>query len=69
MNLNAKPTHLGFGGGIHRCLGSHLARRELRLTVEEFHARIPEYRLAGEAHTLGPQALWAGALPLEFEPC
>ena len=51
MNLNAKPTHLGFGGGIHRCLGSHLARRELRLTVEEFHARIPEYRLAG---TTGP---------------
>ena len=61
MNLNAKPTHLGFGGGIHRCLGSHLARRELRLTIEEFHARIPEYRLAGEAHTLWP----AGTLGLE----
>ncbi len=70
MNLNAKPTHLGFGGGIHRCLGSHLARRELRLTVEEFHARIPEYRLAGEAHTLWPAGtLGLEALPLEFEPC
>lgn len=37
--------HLSFGGGIHRCLGSHLARRELRLIVEEFHARISEYEI------------------------
>lgn len=70
MNLTAKPTHLGFGGGIHRCLGSHLARRELRLTIEEFHARIPDYRLAGEAHTLWPAGtLGLQSLPLEFEPC
>jgi cytochrome P450 len=38
-------AHLSFCGGIHRCLGSHLARRELRLIVEEFHARIPDYEL------------------------
>lgn len=70
MDLTAKPTHLGFGGGIHRCLGSHLARRELRLTIEEFHARIPEYRLAGEAKTLWPAGtLGLESLPLEFEPC
>jgi cytochrome P450 len=70
MNLTAKPTHLSFGGGIHRCLGSHLARRELRLTIEEFHARIPDYRLAGEAHTLWPAGtLGLQSLPLEFEPC
>ncbi|MEE3753034.1 cytochrome P450 [Mycobacterium intracellulare] len=37
--------HLSFGGGIHRCLGSHLARRELRLIVEEFHARISDYEI------------------------
>ncbi|WP_395312217.1 cytochrome P450 [Mycobacterium sp. AMU20-3851] len=37
--------HWGFGGGPHRCLGSHLARMELRLVVSEWLARIPEFRL------------------------
>ena len=38
--------HLAFGGGVHRCLGSHLARLELRVALEEWHARIPDYGLA-----------------------
>jgi cytochrome P450 len=38
--------HLAFGGGAHRCLGSHLARMELRVALEEWHARVPDYALA-----------------------
>jgi cytochrome P450 len=37
--------HLGFGLGPHRCLGIHLARRELRIALEVFHRRLPDYRL------------------------
>jgi cytochrome P450 len=37
--------HLAFGGGVHRCLGSHLARLELKVALEEWHRRIPDYRV------------------------
>jgi cytochrome P450 len=37
--------HLTFGGGIHRCVGSHLARMVLRVGLREWHARIPDYRV------------------------
>jgi cytochrome P450 len=37
--------HIAFGGGIHRCLGSHLARLELRVALREWHKRIPEYEV------------------------
>lgn len=39
-------NHIAFGSGPHRCLGSHLARLELNIAVEEWHKRIPDYRIA-----------------------
>ena len=43
--------HIAFGGGIHRCLGSHLARMELRVALREWHKRIPDYEIEPD-HTL-----------------
>jgi cytochrome P450 len=37
--------HIAFGAGPHRCLGSHLARMELRVALEEWHRRIPDYSI------------------------
>ncbi|GFG75761.1 cytochrome P450 [Mycobacterium botniense] len=45
--MNGKVhRHWGFGGGPHRCLGSHLARIQLTVIVAEWLARIPEFELA-----------------------
>lgn len=47
VRLDRQPNrHLAFGVGIHRCLGSHLARLEVRLSVERLLARVPAFELA-----------------------
>jgi cytochrome P450 len=51
--LDRTPNpHLAFGAGPHRCLGSHLARQELVVAMEEWHKRIPNYRLTDDAEIL-----------------
>jgi cytochrome P450 len=48
----ADNRHIAFGAGPHRCLGVHLARQELRIAMEMWHERIPEYRLRDGAEVL-----------------
>jgi cytochrome P450 len=62
--------HFAFGGGPHRCLGSHLARLELHIAMEELHKRIPDYSLATDFSELyySPGIREIRELPLVFEP-
>ena len=51
----AVNPHIAFGVGIHRCAGSNLARMEMRVSIEEWLKRIPDFRLED------PDAVtWAG---------
>jgi cytochrome P450 len=71
IDFQRQELSFAFGGGPHRCLGSHLARMEMRVTLEEWHRRIPDYALAPGA---APRVTWpAGvvgfdSLPLVFQP-
>ena len=59
--------HLAFGGGPHRCLGSHLARMELRVALAAWHERIGDYELAtGTTLQYSPGIRQVTPLPLTF---
>lgn len=46
VRLDRSPNrHLAFGGGIHRCLGSYLAKMQIGIAMREWHRRIPDYEI------------------------
>jgi cytochrome P450 len=68
VDFNRSPNrHRAFGGGPHRCLGSHLARMELRVALREFHRRIPDYEIKPGTQLIYTAALRSvESLPLIF---
>ncbi|MQY26025.1 cytochrome P450 [Nocardia aurantia] len=71
LQLDRRPNrHLSFGAGAHRCLGSHLARIELRVALEEIHRRIPDYALVESDPPIlhASQVRGCARLPITFTP-
>ncbi len=62
--------HATFGLGIHRCIGSNLARMELRVAIEEWLRRIPQFELAAGAELNWSRGLVRGprSVPVRFLP-
>jgi len=64
----AHNRHVAFGSGIHRCAGSNLARMELRVAIEEWLKRIPEFRIedGAEVTWVGGQVRGPRSVPVVF---
>jgi cytochrome P450 len=72
VQLQRRPNrHTAFGLGIHRCLGSHVARIEMSIGLEVWHERFPDYQVpAGfvPEHRYGSFMQQLTSLPLILEP-
>lgn len=67
-----ESPHLGFGQGVHACLGAPLARLLLRVELGVLHERLPDLRLAvpedGLRHTVVSEGRGLVSLPLAWTP-
>ncbi|WP_193742868.1 cytochrome P450 [Sphingobium bisphenolivorans] len=63
IDLSRPSRHVGFGAGPHMCLGLHVARTDMRIALQEWHKRIPDYRMP-DGFVVQEQ-LFAGVGPLE----
>ncbi|MGE0387534.1 MAG: cytochrome P450 [Gammaproteobacteria bacterium] len=69
FNRDGNP-HMAFGVGAHRCMGSNVARTEIRLALQEVLARLPDYTLVEEQTALSPDVgiVYAyKAVPIRFK--
>jgi cytochrome P450 len=63
--------HLSFGDGVHKCLGMHLARMEMRVLLNAVLDRLPGLRLdpdAEDPHIHGLIFRSPPNLPVRFDP-
>ena len=66
-DIGRKPRgHLGFGGGVHACLGTAIARLSVKIAFEEFHAVVPDYRRVEDQLSWMPSSTFRSPLRLEL---
>lgn len=66
-DITRKPRgHLGFGGGVHACLGTAIARLSVKLAFDEFHKVFPDYRRAESELKWMPSSTFRSPLRLEL---
>ncbi len=70
IDIARKPRHIAFGTGPHTCLGIRLAKREVRIVLEEFLSRFKNIRIKpGESHRYHVGSVFGiDYLPLEWDP-
>lgn len=66
-DIRRKPRgHLGFGGGVHVCLGTMIARLAVKTAFEEFHRVVPDYTRSGAPLAWMPSSTFRSPLKLEL---
>jgi hypothetical protein len=66
-DITRKPRgHLGFGGGVHACLGTAIARLAVKIAFEEFHKVVPEYHRVADQLPWMPSSTFRSPLVLEL---
>ena len=66
-DIARKPRgHLGFGGGVHACLGTAIARLAVKVAFEEFHQVFPDYRRVDEQLAWMPSSTFRSPLVLKL---
>jgi len=66
-DIDRKPRgHLGFGGGVHACLGAMMARQAIQIAFEEFHKVFPKYQRTDEVLPWMPSTNFRSPTKLEL---
>ncbi|MBP8306930.1 MAG: cytochrome P450 [Burkholderiaceae bacterium] len=66
-DIGRKPRgHLGFGGGVHACLGTAIARLSVKIAFDEFHRVVPHYRRVHPQLQWMPSSTFRSPLRLEL---
>ena len=68
-DLKGALGHQALGGGVHKCLGQHLAKLELRCMFDELVRRTPDMEVTGAPGILRSNLFYGYlSLPVEFTP-